>query len=127
MEPSEPRERLARVYAKWSEWPVVAARIAEARGADEHDAWVRAWTWAMRFRDCVPDLPAIYAQTTARDVRRSLFERLTQLGGPPPLDLMRRLADLERDADLRARYDRVLAAYETKKAWEVDVRAILFG
>jgi hypothetical protein len=75
----------------------------------------------------VPDLPAIYAQTTARDVRRSLFERLTQLGGPPPLDLMRRLADLERDADLRARYDRVLAAYETKKAWEVDVRAILFG
>ena len=41
--PGESRQHVGRAYAKWSPWPQIKERLAEARRPEEHDAWVRAW------------------------------------------------------------------------------------
>jgi hypothetical protein len=111
----EPRKKVARAYAKWASWPEVKDRFLEARDPAEYDAWAAASSaWLTFFKEgWEADLPEIYRQTGARDIRRDFFFRLANTA-PPRVDLMRKLADLEPDAGLRARYVKVLAAADPK-------------
>jgi hypothetical protein len=113
--PGVERQGIARSYAKWAKWPDLKQRFAEARGPLVHDEWARAWAPYLSFfkEGWDRDLPAIYRGTEARDVRRSLFFALTNIH-PWPRDLMREVAALEADPDLRERYERVLASEPTK-------------
>jgi len=119
----EPRQRVARAYAKWVKWADLKQRFAEARGPLEHDEWARAWAAHLSFFEegWDKDLPSIYGGTGDRDVRRSLFLALTNVH-PWRRDLMREVAGLEADADLKDRYQRVLASEPTK----IDAYATLY-
>lgn len=111
--PGEARQRVARSYAKWASWPELKERFREARDPAEYDAWARASSAWLFKEGWETDLPEIYRQTGARDTRRDFFFQLAN-SAPPRLDLMRKLADLEPDAELRARYESVLAAADPK-------------
>lgn len=125
--PGDARQQVARSYAKWATWPDLKERFAEARGPEDYDEWARAWApWLCFFKDgWDKDLAAIYRETAARDVRRDVFFQLAN-AAPPFLDLMRRVAEIEADPDLRARYAKLLAAPGAKELREMDIYAVLY-
>ena len=126
------RRRVATAYAKWAGWKAVREQFRRTTGPEQHDDWAHAlsvqlWFVVGQEKGWEEGFLRIYRDTTAREIRRRLFLALTNRW-PPPLDLMRRIPPLERNADLRARYERVLAAADPKDtAWisKVDVWKIL--
>jgi hypothetical protein len=128
MEPGAERQQVASAYARWAPWTELRQRFDRA-SPEEHETWARAWSGYMTLgQGWEADLPAIYRRTQARDTRRSFFASLLTV--PPQLALMRTLADLEADADLRARYERILAAADPENPMaltSIDVHAILNG
>jgi hypothetical protein len=119
--PGDEQRKVAQAYAQWAEWPQASERIAEARGPEEHDLWVGAWASRGRHDPPDEDLVSLYRETSARDVRRDVFFRLANRV-PPRLDLMKQVAALEGDADLRARYERILSSSGPK----VDLYSALY-
>ncbi len=123
----EERQQVARSYAKWATWPELKERFAEARGQEEHDEWARAWApYLLFFKDGWDgDVVRIYRETAAWEVRRDIFFRLAN-AAPPFLDMMRKVAELEPDANLRARYGKLLAATSPKELREMDIYSVLY-
>lgn len=126
LEPGPEREKVASAYARWAPWPELRQRFDRA-SQEEHEAWARACARYMVMKEGFEeDLQPLYRRTQARDTRRALFAGLITY--PPPVALLRQVADLEPDPDLRARYERVLAAADPEDPMalaSIDVAAIL--
>jgi len=129
--PGPSRQQVARAYARWAPWQQLKRCLNEARNPDEFDAWVAAasrYVFAGPKEGATPDLADIYRRTGGRAIRRDCFYSLMS-NYPPPLELMKKLAALESDPDLRTRYQRLLDGARPTELdpWaDIDVREILF-
>lgn len=70
----------------------------------------------------MPNASGTGAFSTAESPRRR--ERAS--AAPPFLDLMREIAALESDDDLRVRYEKLLSAASPKDLLEMDVHGVLY-
>ena len=130
--PGDDRRRVATAYAKWAGWRAVREQFRRAAGPGQYDDWAHAlsaWFFLVigQEKGWEEDFLSIYRNTAAREIRRDLFRALTNRS-PAPLELMRRVPPMEPNADLRSRYERILAAADPKDmAWlgKIDVRKIL--